>query len=67
MKKTTLVTISLVVFMLMIISSLNLASALTIDSVDTTPYQIKPGEDIRAGRWWWEQEGNKECGLHIDP
>ena len=28
---------------------------------------IKPGEDIRAGRWWWEQEGNKECGLHIDP
>ena len=27
---------------------------------------IKPGEDIRAGRWWWEQEGNKECGLHID-
>jgi len=28
---------------------------------------IKPGEDIRAGRWWWEQDGNKECGLHIDP
>jgi len=27
---------------------------------------IKPGEDLRAGRWWWEQ-GNKECGLHIDP
>ena len=27
---------------------------------------IKPGEDIRAGRWWWEQDGNKECGLHID-
>jgi len=26
---------------------------------------IKPGEDLRAGRWWWEQ-GNKECGLHID-
>lgn len=27
---------------------------------------IKPGEDIRAGRWWWETEGNKECGLHMD-
>lgn len=27
---------------------------------------IKPGEDIRAGRWWWETEGNKECGLHVD-
>ena len=27
---------------------------------------IKPGEDIRAGRWWWEQGEHKECGLHID-
>ena len=27
---------------------------------------IKPGEDLRAGRWWWEQEEHKECGLHID-
>ncbi|MEQ1672169.1 MAG: phosphoadenosine phosphosulfate reductase family protein, partial [Hyphomicrobium sp.] len=25
---------------------------------------IKPGEDIRAGRWWWENESGKECGLH---
>ncbi len=25
---------------------------------------IKPGEDIRAGRWWWELPENKECGLH---
>lgn len=25
---------------------------------------IGPGEDIRAGRWWWEMEGKKECGLH---
>jgi len=24
---------------------------------------IEPGEDIRAGRWWWEQS-KKECGLH---
>ena len=27
---------------------------------------IKAGEDIRAGRWWWEQDGSKECGLHIE-
>jgi phosphoadenosine phosphosulfate reductase len=26
---------------------------------------IAPGEDIRAGRWWWEDQGHKECGLHI--
>ena len=25
---------------------------------------IAAGEDIRAGRWWWEQAGAKECGLH---
>lgn len=25
---------------------------------------IQPGEDARAGRWWWEQPENKECGLH---
>jgi phosphoadenosine phosphosulfate reductase len=25
---------------------------------------IEPGEDIRSGRWWWENEFNKECGLH---
>jgi phosphoadenosine phosphosulfate reductase len=25
---------------------------------------IRPGEDFRAGRWWWENEGAKECGLH---
>jgi phosphoadenosine phosphosulfate reductase len=25
---------------------------------------IRPGEDPRAGRWWWEQEESKECGLH---
>ncbi|HQO16935.1 MAG TPA: phosphoadenylyl-sulfate reductase [Methylotenera sp.] len=23
------------------------------------------GEDIRAGRWWWEDAKNKECGLHV--
>jgi phosphoadenosine phosphosulfate reductase len=25
---------------------------------------VKPGEDIRAGRWWWENPEYKECGLH---
>src|SRR5437868_15230583 len=23
------------------------------------------GEDFRSGRWWWEQESAKECGLHV--
>lgn len=28
---------------------------------------IEPGEDERAGRWWWEAEADeKECGLHLD-
>jgi phosphoadenosine phosphosulfate reductase len=26
---------------------------------------IKPGEDPRAGRWWWESADSKECGLHL--
>lgn len=26
---------------------------------------IQPGEDIRAGRWWWENADTKECGLHV--
>lgn len=25
---------------------------------------IKEGEDVRAGRWWWEDASQKECGLH---
>jgi phosphoadenosine phosphosulfate reductase len=28
---------------------------------------IQPGEDIRAGRWWWERPDQKECGLHRRP
>ena len=28
--------------------------------------QVKKGEDIRAGRWWWLQSDSKECGLHIN-
>ena len=27
---------------------------------------IKIGEDIRSGRWWWENDTNKECGLHMN-
>ncbi|MFZ3018743.1 MAG: phosphoadenylyl-sulfate reductase [Gallionella sp.] len=27
---------------------------------------VTPGEDIRAGRWWWEDPANKECGLHVN-
>ncbi|MEI6208513.1 MAG: phosphoadenylyl-sulfate reductase [Desulfuromonadales bacterium] len=25
---------------------------------------VRPGEDARAGRWWWENPENKECGIH---
>ena len=25
---------------------------------------VEPGEDVRAGRWWWESPEHKECGLH---
>jgi phosphoadenosine phosphosulfate reductase len=28
---------------------------------------IEPGEDIRAGRWWWELPEHRECGLHRRP
>ena len=26
---------------------------------------VKPGEDERAGRWWWEDADKKECGIHV--
>ncbi len=26
---------------------------------------VMPGEDIRAGRWWWENQDTRECGLHV--
>ena len=26
---------------------------------------VKPGEDVRAGRWWWENPEHRECGLHV--
>lgn len=28
---------------------------------------IQPGEDVRAGRWWWENPKLRECGLHVKP
>ena len=28
---------------------------------------VVAGEDVRAGRWWWEQPDSKECGLHVGP
>lgn len=28
--------------------------------------QVRKGEDIRAGRWWWLQSDSKECGLHVN-
>lgn len=28
---------------------------------------VQPGELERAGRWWWEDEAKKECGLHVGP
>lgn len=28
---------------------------------------VSPGEDSRAGRWWWEMDTAKECGIHLDP
>lgn len=26
---------------------------------------VQAGEDFRSGRWWWETDGKKECGLHV--
>jgi phosphoadenosine phosphosulfate reductase len=36
-------------------------------SIGCTPCTraIRPGEPERAGRWWWEDESKKECGLHM--
>lgn len=28
---------------------------------------VAPGEPPRAGRWWWEQDSEKECGIHVSP
>lgn len=28
---------------------------------------VRPGEHSRAGRWWWEDDEDKECGMHVSP
>lgn len=28
---------------------------------------VEAGEDERAGRWWWELDADKECGIHFTP
>ena len=28
---------------------------------------VKEGEDLRSGRWWWENPETRECGLHVKP
>ena len=28
---------------------------------------VQPGEEDRAGRWWWEHDADKECGIHFTP
>lgn len=46
----------------------NALHALGFPSIGCAPCTraVEPGEDERAGRWWWEQS-NKECGLHVGP
>ena len=47
----------------------NKLHALGYPSIGCSPCTraIKPGEDERAGRWWWENPESKECGLHPTP
>jgi phosphoadenylyl-sulfate reductase (thioredoxin) len=28
---------------------------------------VRAGDDARSGRWWWEAEAAKECGIHFNP
>ena len=35
------------------------------NEMPTPPPGHRCGEDFRAGRWWWEDETMKECGLHV--
>ena len=45
----------------------NALHALGYTSIGCAPCTraVAPGEDPRAGRWWWEQAEVKECGLHV--
>lgn len=48
------------------ISALHARGFLSIGCAPCTR-AIAPGEPERAGRWWWEDEAAKECGLHVGP
>ena len=48
------------------VNTLHAAGFLSIGCAPCTR-AIKPGEPERAGRWWWEDEGKNECGLHANP
>ena len=48
------------------INTLHAAGFLSIGCAPCTR-AVAPGEPERAGRWWWEDEGKNECGLHANP
>lgn len=48
------------------INPLHAAGFLSIGCAPCTR-AVRPGESERAGRWWWEDEAKKECGLHVGP
>jgi len=43
------------------------AAGYTSIGCDPCTRAVAPGEDERAGRWWWETDVAKECGLHFSP
>jgi phosphoadenosine phosphosulfate reductase len=48
------------------LNSLHRAGFLSIGCAPCTR-AVAPGESERSGRWWWEQDGKTECGLHTRP
>jgi len=46
------------------INALHVKSYVSIGCAPCTR-ALRPGEAERSGRWWWEQDGCKECGLHL--
>lgn len=46
------------------INPLHAAGFLSIGCAPCTR-AVRPGENERSGRWWWESEDKKECGLHV--
>jgi phosphoadenosine phosphosulfate reductase len=43
------------------------AAGYTSIGCDPCTRAVAPGEEERAGRWWWETDESKECGLHFSP